>query len=156
MKKTLTLLALVACTFVACNKNDDGDNNNGCEDGYICFTMDGTELIKPGSGYFFADTFSFIKYEEGQIQLSIDIMGNSATTYTVGDQQTPGKARIYWFDENNVMYMSRSGSLEVTEYTSGKVVTGTFSGILEKRVNDVYQGETKTVTNGTFKKIQLN
>lgn len=159
MKKLLLLVGLVAIAFTSCKKSNDEDDDNdttGCQDTYVCFTLEGTDISGPGGGYFFADTFSFVKYEEGLTQLSLDIMGNSAGIYPVSDQQISGKARIYYFDEGNNMFIAKTGNFEVTEYTTDKVVSGTFSGTVEMvDGNGNYTGDTKEITNGSFRKIQL-
>ena len=155
--------ALVFC-ITACKKDkettpDKDKNNTGCPDGSICFTLDGTSISKTAGGYYFADTFVFVKYEEGVKQLSIDIFGNTAKSYTVGDLRKTNNARIYYFpDNNNNMYMSPKGSLSVTELTTDLKLTGTFSGTLYK-----YDDNNKTfnysdsmvITNGSFTKAQL-
>lgn len=158
MKKQLLLFGIMALALLACKKEDEDDDTTttGCQDTYVCFTLDGTDISGPGGGYFFADTNSFVKYEEGLTQLSLDIFGNSTGSYTVSEQRLSGNARIYYFDENNVQYLAKTGTFEVTEFTSSKVVSGTFSGTVEKYVNDTFEGETKQITNGSFKKIQLS
>lgn len=159
MNKRLLLWAFIALAFTACKKEDEDDDDTnpaGCLDTYVCFTLDGVDISGPGGGYFFADTSSFIKYEEGLTQLSIDIRGNNTGVYPVSNVREAGKARIYYFDENNVQYLAKTGMFEVTEFTSSHVVSGTFSGTVEKYVNETFMGETKEITNGSFKKIQLN
>lgn len=157
MNKRLLLWAMIAITFTACKKEDDDDTNTtGCQDTYVCFALDGVDISGPGGGYFFSDTSSFVKYEGNNTQLSMDIRGNTTGVYPVSNVRELGKARIYYFDENNIQYLAKTGTFEVTEFTSSKVVSGTFSGTVEKYVNDTFMGEIKEITNGSFKKVQLN
>ncbi|OSZ81850.1 hypothetical protein CAP35_00855 [Chitinophagaceae bacterium IBVUCB1] len=138
--------------------NNNNNNNGGCGDGNVCFKLNGTQISKTGGGYLMADTFTFVKYEEGAKQLSIDIFGNTTGSYTVGDKRLKGRGRIYYFPETSKMYMSNKGSLEMTELTSDRKATGKFSGTLYR-----YNGDTETftmtdsmvITEGFFTKVQL-
>lgn len=165
-KPALLLIGLyVLISAVSCKKNETTTNNNnnnntpGCADGNVCYKLNGTGVSKPGSGYAFADTFLFVKYEEGAKQLSIDIFGSNTGNYTISDKRRVGNARVYYFPENNVMYMASKGSLNVSAYsTSDKKLSGTFSGTLYK-----YDSNTETytytdslvMTEGFFTKVTL-
>lgn len=165
--KLLFLATLsVALVFTACKKeenNNPGNNNNNpsgtsCADGNVCFKAAGTAISKPGSGYYLADTFLFVKYEEGSKQLSLDIFGNKTDTYTVSDKRKSGNARIYWFPENDKMYMAEKGNFNVSELTSDNKITGTFSGTLYRYDSDketFTYTDSVVIADGNFTKIQL-
>lgn len=159
-------LAFIGAVLFSCNKNDDtpdpGNTPNPtpttCADGSVCFKLNGTQVSKAGSGYAFADTFSFVKYEEGATQLSLDIFGNTARTYTVGEQRLAGRARIYYFPEANKMYLAKSGSFVVSEFTADKKVSGSFSGTVyryDSGTSAFTMSDSLTITEGTFTKVQL-
>ena len=166
---TKFFLLLVLCSGVvsSCKKdkttptNNNTNNNNNtasCQDGYVCLKLNGTDISKPGSGYYFSDTSCFIKYEEGAVQLSMDIFGNTAQSYTVGDVRQIGRGRIYYFPDNASQFMSHSGTLTVTEMTSDKKISGTFSAKLYKynANSSTYDfSDSMEITNGSFNKIQL-
>lgn len=157
----LMVFAALAFCISACKKDKEttpDKDKTGCPDGSICFTLDGTAISKGAGGYYFADTFVFVKYEEGVKQLSIDIFGNTAKSYTVGDLQKVNNARIYYFPDHNNMYMSPKGSLAVTELTTDLKLTGTFSGTLYKYDNNnktFNYTDSVVITNGSFTKAQL-
>jgi hypothetical protein len=166
MRKLKLLIPVIALlSFVAaCKKEDKTPTTNnptttGCGDGNICFKLGGSSLSKAGGGYYFADTFLFVKYEEGVKQLSIDIFGKNNGAYTISNIRKAGNARIYWFaDANNTMYMASKGSLSLSELTSDNKVTGTFSGTLYKynSNNDTYNyTDSVVITDGNFTKVQL-
>jgi len=141
------------------NNNNNNNNTGNCQDEYICFKLDGTDISKPASGYVLADTFLFVKYEEGEKQLSIDIFGKNTGAYTVGDERISGRARVYYFPQNNVTYMSGKGSFNVTELTTANKITGTFSATLynyDSNNNTFTYTDSMVITNGTFTKVQLN
>lgn len=164
MKKLAILLGCMAI-MAACKKSETNTPatttpaTTGCGDGYICFKLGSNSISKTGGGYVFADTFTFVKWEEGLQQLSIDIFGNTAGSYTVGDKRLKGKGRIYYFPNTTDMYMSAKGSLELTTLGSDKKASGKFSGTLYK-----YNSTTETftytdsvvITEGFFTKVQLN
>jgi hypothetical protein len=170
MKRKLSLLisafvmtaALYSCkkdNTTPGNNNNTNNNTSSCQDGYVCLKLNATDISKPGSGYYFADTFTFVKYEEGAVQLSIDIFGSTAKAYTVGDARLAGRARVYYFPDANNMYMSHSGSFSVTEMTTDKKASGTFSAKLYKYDSDNKTfnfSDSMSITNGSFTKIQLN
>lgn len=164
--RTLTVLCCVYLLALvsACNKDDDPTPttpttpSTGCGDGKICFNLDGSDLVKDGGGYVFADTFIFVKYEEGAKQLSIDIFGQQTTSYTISDMRKKTNARIYYFPENNVTYMAETGSLSLTEFTSDFKATGTFSGKLYKYDNNTStfdKSASMEIKDGKFTKVQL-
>lgn len=165
IRHSFAALLLGGALLAACNKKDDTPEPKpnppapaSCTDGSVCFRLNGTAVSKPGSGYAFADTFSFVKYEEGAVQLSIDIFGNTAKNYTVGDQRLTDRARIYYFPDASKMYMAKSGSLAVTEFTSDKKISGTFSGTAyryDSGTSTFTMSDSLTITEGSFKKIQL-
>lgn len=167
MKRLGTILLAHTLMLGACEKetttnedqpiNNSGDTTQMCETGSICFELNDTAYSRPTTGYEFSDTFLFAKYEHDNKQLSIDILGNSVGSYPAGDTQTSGKSRIYYFKgigADQVMYMSTSGSVEVSSYENKKL-TATFTGTLEKQVNGSYTGETITVTNGNINAVTL-
>lgn len=153
--------------LAACKKSDTTSStttpatttNGGCGDGNVCFKLNGSSISKTGGGYIMADTFTFVKYEEGSKQLSIDIFGNTAGNYTVGDKRLKGRGRMYYFPDNVKMYMSNKGSLELTELSSDRKATGKFNGTLY-----LYNPDTETftmtdsmvITDGYFTKVQLS
>ncbi len=152
-------VALMSCDKDTTTTNPPGGTPAGCPDGNVCLKLNGTDISKPGGGYYFADTFTFVKYEEGAVQLSIDVFGSTAQSYTVGDVRQAGKGRIYYFPDNNNMYMSHSGSLTVTELTTDKKMTGTFSAKLYKydsNNNTFNFADSMEITNGSFTRIQLS
>lgn len=171
MRKTIlfTAVVLMSATFLftACKKedkpttptNNNNNNNTGCQDGYVCFKLDGTAISKAGGGYYFADTFLFVKYEEGAKQLSIDIMGSKTGDYTVSNKQIVNNARIYWFPDNSgLMYMSETGKLNVSAYGTDKKISGTFSGTLYKydsNTGNFTKSDSVVITEGYFTKVQL-
>ena len=165
IRHSVVALLLGGTLLFSCKQKDDTPDpepnppaSSNCADGSVCFKLNGTAISKPGSGYAFADTFSFVKYEEGAVQLSLDIFGNTAKAYTVGEQRLTGRARIYYFPEANKMYLAESGSLVVTEFTSDKKISGTFSGTAyryDSGTNAFTMSDSLTVTEGSFKKIQL-
>jgi hypothetical protein len=168
MSIRLSLLALLlgGTVLFSCNREDDAPEPvnpvnptpTSCADGSVCFKLNGTAISKPGSGYALADTFSFVKYEEGAKQLSLDIFGNSARTYTVGEQRQATRARVYYFPEANKMYLAKSGSLVVTEFSADKKISGTFSGTLyryDSGTGGFTMSDSMSITEGSFKKIQL-
>lgn len=158
----ISMVLLAACkkdkTTTTPTATNNNTSNGGCGDGNVCFKLNGTQISKTGGGYLMADTFTFVKYEEGAKQLSIDIFGNTADSYTVGDKRLKGRGRIYYFPENNKMYMSNIGSLEMTELTNDRKATGKFSGTLY-----LYNADTEkftmtdslVITEGFFTKVQL-
>lgn len=159
-----TVIIIAAVTFNSCKKEEktpttNTPTNTGCQDGYVCFKLDGTSISKAGGGYFFADTFLFVKYEEGAKQLSIDIFGNTAGNYTISDVRKKGNARVYWFPDNNQMYMSSKGSFSVSEYNAADMkITGTFSGTLHKydsNTNTFTMTDSVVITDGYFTKVLL-
>ena len=167
MKRPVLLFALLAC-FFSCKKsettptgnNNNNNNNTSCGDGFICFKLDGTDISKQGGGYEFADTFLFVKYEEGTKQLSIDIFGQNTGNYTISDKRMKGNARIYFFPAPNNMYMAETGNLNVASYDApNKKITGSFSGTLYKYDSD-NETFTKTdsvvIKDGKFTNIQLS
>ncbi len=165
--KKLLILAFSTAIFTACKKdetttpttpNNNGNNTNTCKEGNICFTMDGADISKSGSGYVFADTFIFVKYEEGAKQLSIDIFGQKTGSYTVTDIRKMNNARIYYFKENNDMYMAEKGNLSISDFSTDFKLTGSFSATLYKYNNDKStfdKSDSVTITNGSFSKVQL-
>jgi hypothetical protein len=131
-----------------------------CKDGDICFTLNSTAISKAAGGYAFADTFLFVKYEEGSKQLSIDIFGNTPGNYTISDVRKKGNGRIYYFPDNtNTQYMASKGSLNISAYdATTRVLTGTFSGTLYKYDNNsstFNYSDSVVITNGTFTKVTL-
>lgn len=127
----------IAATAVACNKSTSEPTtpttvNTGCGDGYICFNMDGTDISKMAGGYELSDTNLFVKYEDGDKQLSIDIFGKTTGAYTVSHKRKAGLARIYYFPDNTgKQYMAETGSLNVDAYdASAKKLSGSFSATL--------------------------
>ncbi len=166
MKKIF--LSLIVISFLySCNKTDTnpatpGNNNNGCGDGFICYNIDGTDISKEGGGYELADTFLFVKYEEGVKQLSIDIFGKNTGNYTISNKRKTGNSRIYYFptsSSSDTFYMAETGTLNISAYdASAKKISGTFSGTLYN-----YKGDTETflktdsvvIKNGTFNNISV-
>lgn len=155
----------LAVLLNACKKDDPTPSNptnpttTGCGDGKVCFNLDNSDLTKDGAGYVFADTFIFVKYEEGAKQLSIDIFGQKTGSYNVSNIRKKDNARIYYFpDASNTMYMAETGSLSLSEFTSDYKATGTFSGTLYK-----YDSNSETfdksssvvIKDGKFTKVQL-
>ena len=166
VRQSLAALLLSCTVLFSCNKNDDtpappvtsNPTPATCADGSVCFKLNGTLISKPGSGYAFADTFSFVKYEEGAVQLSLDIFGNTAKTYTVGEQRVKDHARIYYFPEANKMYLAKSGSFVVTAFTADKKISGNFSGTLyryDSGSGAFTMADSLSITEGTFTKVQL-
>ncbi len=165
MKKLILLTFITAVIFSACKKdetspanNNNNNNNPGCADGSICFTLDGTDISKTAGGYVFADTFLFVKYEEGSKQLSIDIFGQKNGNYNVTDVRKADNARIYYFPNNTDMYMAEKGNLSVSEFTADFKISGTFSGTLYKYDNNnntFNKTDSVVITNGSFTKSQL-
>jgi hypothetical protein len=168
MKRLLFTLSVILLMAASCKKDDtttpnnNNNNNNStgnCQDGYVCFKLDGTDISKPGGGYVLADTFLFVKYEEGEKQLSIDIFGKKTGNYNISDKRLVGNARVYYFPQNNVTYMSDKGNFNVSELTSGNKITGTFSATLYKYDSDkntFTYTDSMVIANGSFNKIQLN
>lgn len=148
MKKAILLFVLPILAF-SCKKSDttpsnnNNNNNSGCGDGFICFKLDGNSISKQGGGYELADTFLFVKYEEGVKQLSIDIFGKTTGKYTVSDKRKTGNGRIYYFpsaSSSDTFFMAEAGSLNISTYdASAKKISGTFSGTLYN-----YKGDTET------------
>lgn len=165
MKKLFCVCICIAM-LASCKKDststtpvNNNNNTTGCGDGNVCFKLDGAQISKAGGGYLLADTFTFVKYEEGTKQLSIDFFGNAAGSYTVGDKRLKGRGRIYYFPENNKMYMSSKGSLELTELTSDRKATGKFSGTLHRYNSDTetfIMTDSMVITEGFFTKVQLS
>ena len=158
-------LGLMLLAF-ACKKDEETNpsNNNStpaCADGNVCFKAGSKEVSSPGGGYYFADTFLFVKYEKGAEQLSLDIFGKNTGSYTVSNKRDKGNARIYWYPEasNQLMYMAYTGSFNVTELTTDKKITGSFSGTLYKydSNNNTYdKSDSVIIKDGYFTKVQLN
>lgn len=133
---------------------------SACKDGDICFTLNSTAISKAAGGYAFADTFLFVKYEEGAKQLSIDIFGNTAGNYTISDVRKKGNGRIYYFPDNsNTQYMASKGSMNISAYdATTRKLTGTFSGTLYKYDNNnstFTYTDSMVITNGTFTNVTL-
>ena len=163
MKKIL-ILTIALASFAACKKDEttpaNTPNNNtptGCGDGMICFNLNGTDISKTAGGYELADTFLFVKYEEGQKQLSIDIFGKTTGDYPVSEVRKKGNARIYYFNENTKgekYYMAPSGKLNISAYdATSKKLTGTFSGTLylyDNATNKFDQTDSVVIKNGSF------
>jgi hypothetical protein len=107
----------------------------GCGTGQICFALDGDEIVASGGGYTLNEVglgdYLFVKYEMGLIQLSIDIFATEPGTYDASEAREAGKARVYYFDENNAQFMSSSGTVTITDIGNG-TVTGSFSATLEE------------------------
>ncbi|HEX2881416.1 MAG TPA: hypothetical protein VHO25_17930, partial [Polyangiaceae bacterium] len=107
----------------------------GCGTGQICFALDGDEVVAAGGGYTLNEAglgdYLFVKYEMGLIQLSIDIFATEPGTYDASEAREAGKARVYYFDENNAQFMSSSGTVTITDIGNG-TVTGSFSATLEE------------------------
>lgn len=169
MRKPISLLfittIIAVITFNSCKKEEKTPatttpTNTGCQDGYVCFKLDGTSISKAGGGYVFADTFLFVKYEEGAKQLSIDIFGNTTGNYSISDVRKKGNARVYWFPDNtDKMYMSSKGSFNVSDYNATDMkVTGTFSGTLYKYDNNnntFTMTDSVVISDGYFTKVLL-
>jgi hypothetical protein len=163
--KCAAAMLLLSAGVLSCKKdetttpaNNNNNNTANCQDGYVCLKLNGTDVSKPGSGYYFSDTSCFVKYEEGTTQLSIDIFGSTAKSYTVGDVRRIDKGRVYYFPDYNTTYMSYSGSLTVTEMTSDKKISGTFSAKMYKYNTDNSNfnfSDSMEITNGSFTKVQL-
>ncbi len=113
----------------------NGDGGAGCGTGQICFALDSDEIVAPGGGYTLNDPalgdYLFVKYEMGLIQLSIDIFATEPGEYDASETREAGGARVYYFDENNAMFMSSSCSVTISAVDNG-TVTGTFSATLEE------------------------
>lgn len=140
------------------NNNNGNNNSTACKDGNICFTIDGTDISHPAGGYVFADTFIFVKYEDGGKQLSIDIFGNKNGSYTVSDVRKTNNGRIYYFPENDKMYMAETGNLNLTELTTDLKATGTFSATLyryDNNNNTFTKNDSVVISKGSFTKAQL-
>lgn len=141
MKKSLIFVGLVSL-LLSCDKTTTTPNNNtpthtpsaGCGDGFICFNLDGTDISKAAGGYELSDTNLFVKYEEGEKQLSIDIFGKNTGNYNVSNIRKQGNGRIYYFpsqSSNSIYFMAETGTVNVSAYdASAKKLTGTFSGTL--------------------------
>ncbi len=166
LRHSFLLLLLGSAVLFSCKKADDTPDPvptpspapAACADGSVCFKLGGTAVSKAGGGYAFADTFSFVKYEEGAAQLSLDIFGSTARTYTVGDQQRTDRARIYYFPEADKMYLAKSGSLVVTAFTTDKKISGTFSGTVyryDSNTGTFTMSDSLVITEGFFTKVQL-
>lgn len=168
MKNAYLFIAAITF-FMACKKtettnpttnNNNNNNSNSCGDGFICFTLDGTDISQQAGGYEFSDTFLFVKYEEGTKQLSIDIFGQNTGNYSVSNLRLKGNARIYYFPGSGEGYMAETGSLDVSSYdAANRKLSGTFSGTLY-----LYDDPTKTFTktdsivikDGKFTNVQLS
>lgn len=167
MKKLLlvviTVGALAACsktTTTPTTPKKEDSTANACVDGNVCLNLDGTDLSKPGGGYYFSDTNMFVKYEEGLEQLSLDIFGNTAGMYTVSNVRMAGNARIYYFPDNVDMYMAETGTFEITSVDLNTMqISGKFSGTLYD-----YDSDTETflktksieIKDGEFNNIKLS
>lgn len=113
----------------------NNEGGTGCGAGQICFALDSDEIVAPGGGYTLNDAalgdYLFVKYEMGLIQLSIDIFATEPGEYEASETREAGGARVYYFDENNTMFMSSSGSVTISAVDNG-TVTGTFAATLEE------------------------
>lgn len=156
----------LAMALHSCKKNEKTPTTTtptttNCQDGDICFKLDGTAISKAGGGYYFADTFLFVKYEDGAKQLSIDVFGNTSGNYTLSDKRAKGNARVYWFpDGSGKMYMASAGSLNVSAYSAADMkITGTFSGTLynyDSNTEKFINTDSVKITEGSFTKITLS
>jgi hypothetical protein len=164
--RTLSVLCFVYLVVLlnACKKDDPTPTTpttpatSGCGDGKVCFNLDNNDLSKTGAGYVFADTFIFVKYEEGTVQLSIDIFGQKTGSYNVSSIRKKDNARIYYFPDANTMYMAETGSLSLTEFTSDYKATGTFSCTLYKYTSSsgtFDKSSSVVIKDGKFTKVQL-
>lgn len=168
--RKIALMLLTTCTLLACNKdttttpannNNNGGNSSGCPDGHICFTLDGTDMSKQAGGYYFADTFLFVKHEDGNAQLSLDIFGTNTGTYNVTDVRKSGNARIYYFPNGSTgdMFIAEMGTFNVTAYdAANKKVSGTFSATLHDYDNNnskFLKTKSVTITKGEFKNVSV-
>lgn len=167
MNKFILLIASALILVASCKKSDDNNptnnntNNSGCGDGYICFTMDGTDISKQAGGYELADTFLFVKYEDGSEQLSIDIFGKNTGNYNVTDERKVGNGRIYYFPTggSGKMFMAEMGSLNISAYdASSKKISGTFSGTMYEYDNNngtFNKNSSIEIKNGEFNKVSV-
>ncbi|MCB9046587.1 MAG: hypothetical protein H6550_10685 [Chitinophagales bacterium] len=168
MKKYIAI-GVIALSTISCNKtttttpSTPTNNSGGCGDGMICFKRDGTSISKAGGGYELADTNLFVKYEDNNVQLSIDVFGKTTGNYNVTDIRKQGNGRIYYFpDANNAtgpMYMSETGTLNITSYdATAKKLSGTFSATLYKYDNDNHtftKTDSVVISEGTFTTISV-
>lgn len=152
--------------FIGCNSKQDDpqpeEETKVAVSGKIQYKANNKDVSFNGSGYVLENEFSFMKWESGTEQLSIDFYDMVARTYTVSNgARAKGNAKMYYYanklTEPNTAYISKSGTFVVTSYstTNGFKVSGTFSASLEKSVNGTFNGEKIEITNGTFKDIVL-
>lgn len=164
--KKLSLILMVAVSLTACKKSTTSTTpttpvtpTTGCGDGNICFKLDGTAISKMAGGYDLSDTMLFVKYEEGSKQLSLDIFGKTTGSYNVSDVRKVGNARIYYFPDNNKMYMAETGTFNVSAYdAANKTVSGSFSGTLyeyDNNNNTFNKSSSVEIKDGEFVKVSV-
>ncbi|MEZ5017469.1 MAG: hypothetical protein R2800_10495 [Flavipsychrobacter sp.] len=155
------IIALASCTKKETTPTNNNSNNTGCVDGYICFTLDGANISKQAGGYELADTFLFVKYEEGNKQLSIDIFGKNTGSYNVTDIRKVGNGRLYYFPagSSGKMFMAEMGLLNISSYdATNRKVSGTFSGTLYEYDNNngtFDKNNSVEIKNGEFNKVSV-
>lgn len=168
MNKAFASLAII-CIAVACKKTTTTPtattppSSTGCGDGYICFTLDGSNISEKGSGYELSDTNLFVKYEDNTVQLSIDIFGKSTGNYNVTDARKQGNGRIYYFPDANTptgpMYIAETGNMNITGYdATNKTLSGIFSATLYRYDNSTStftKTDSVVIKDGTFTKINV-
>lgn len=150
--KNLFIGLLTAFVLVSCSKDDKGTTPTtpALAKGEIGYDFDGVSVSGAGGAYNFSDTAYFVKYEDGQSQLSINFNDNKAGSLSVGSTNfEKGKSYISYFpDFTAEQYVAVSGQVTI-DTIEGTLISGTFSAKL------VRQSDSKTimVTNGRFNQV---
>lgn len=159
--KILALCAITITLMASCSKGNDAvpeiKKGNVAASGKISYKLAGAQVTQDGTGYVLATNHSFIKWESGAQQLSIDFFSMAAGTFTIatGTANAAGTAKITWYpDATTTNWVARTGTFVVSAY-SGLKVSGTFTASLEKSVNGTFTGEKMEITEGSFTDVVL-
>lgn len=158
MKKFMIAL-LITSIFYACEEDEgvepqvemEQNDSTACGDRQICFTLNDTAYTNQVFMYKLDDSTYFAKYEKDGKQLSIDWITSAPSLGAFPAQaiKENGKSRVYWFPGNNIMWMSTSGTVEITKHENN-TVSATFNGVLKKMVNNQPTNDSIEVKNGVF------
>ncbi|GAA0873123.1 hypothetical protein GCM10009117_22700 [Gangjinia marincola] len=155
MKKSLTLLLLVAISLISCNNDDDNDPGNPSNDTFFA-VVDGEDYDPPFVSAFNTTSINTV--------IITGAMGNTAEQIQIFVPVDIVPGTYEWFDDDQAFVQgyyspptsndadddgfADSGSITITENDiQNRRISGTFNFVSEPAVNG---GAVYTVTNGSF------